>query len=1121
MTDPHPLGTVASPSAEPGSRIQTEIDTILARRLVADEPTALVTHLLLIGVVAVLLWGTAPRGILASWVAVVPLGALIRWLAVRYVRRPGFPGDAAPRVVRLSVATLALTWGVGAAAAIPDVPLVQAALLLVILAGLVAGGTATLVVDPLTFHLFLLLMLGPVPAGILVSGTDRVHLLMAFLVALYGGMMWLVHRRAHRALLDHVQTAARLQVEEESARRERVYLGALLESAPVAVVVEDKEGRVQHVNPRFTTLFGYGSEAIGRQLNELIVPLSEQPKARRFDRKAREGETVIAEVERRRQDGRLIPVRASAAAVAGGAGDVFVMYEDIADRRRADEALTQLASIVQSSEDAIIGQDLAGMITAWNSGAERTFGYAVAEILGKPVSTLVPMTLAPEVTGILDRLRRGEHVEHFETERVRKGGDRIPVSLSVSITRDGTGRVSGFSWIARDVRVQAAARLALQEARDAAERAARARSHFLANMSHEIRTPLNAVLGMAELLLDSDLSADQRRSLSLIHDSGEALLTLINDILDFSKIDAEQLVLERIPFNLRDLIDSTVGMLAVRARPKHVELIADVGGSTPPMVRGDPTRLRQILTNLMGNAIKFTEHGEVVVEAQVSETCEGRCAMRFAIRDTGIGIPTDQLQHIFEEFVQADATTTRRYGGTGLGLAISRRLVRAMGGELTVTSTVGVGTEFAFTLSFPLAPAPDVLPGPAVSLAGHRVLLVDHQATHRRVLGETLKMQGVEIHEAPTADLGRASLLRAQREGSPFDLVILDVQLPDCDGFALADEIRRASDFTGLRILMVTSAGQRGDGQRCRDLGINGYLPKPITRLELLEGVAAVFRGDSLARRSQVVTRHTIAEARRHLRVLLAEDNPVNQEVAATMLRRRGHRVDVVGDGRQAVSAVEVATYDVVLMDVQMPEMDGFAATKAIRALPGEAPPIVALTAHALTGERERCLAAGMTGYLTKPFKPADLFSVVEGMAETAGSEADTAPPTRGATSSGNVPVDLETFRATLREAGAEDALAGILDTFTTTAPERLGALTRAAEAQDGAGMRTAAHAYKSAAGTIGAHHLAAMLQDVEGLATAGKVPQARRGVPSIVTETERVLEYLRDAEPNPEQDVG
>src|SRR5881296_2221166 len=644
----------------------------------------------------------------------------------------------------------------------------------------------------------------------------------------------------------------------------------------------------------------------------------------------------------------------------------------------------------------------------------------------------------------------------------------------------------------------------MREARDLAERVARARSAFLANMSHEIRTPMNAVLGFVELVLDTELASEQRRALELVRTSSEALLTILNDILDYSKIEAEHLELEAIPFDLPKVVHATATLLAVRAREKHLELTVDVPPDVPHMVRGDPTRVRQVLMNLIGNAIKFTEQGEVDVSAAVVRCGAADASVHFRVRDTGIGIPPEQLATIFQEFTQADASMTRRYGGTGLGLAISRKLVALMGGELSVTSEVGRGSEFGFTLDFPVeAAAPQARAGGATtSLGGRRLLVVDDNETNRRILRDMLGAEGIAVHEAARADAGLDTLRRGVQAGAPYDLAILDAQMPDLDGFELAAVVRADPALAATKLLILTSAGQRGDGERCRHMGIQAYLTKPIARADLIEAVGTVLaEAPPAGAAPTLITRHSIAESRHALQILLAEDNPVNQQVAMAMLVKRGHQVDVVSNGREAVDAVGARKYDVVLMDIQMPEMDGFAATEAIRALPqGRTLPIIALTAHALSGERERCLERGMTGYLAKPFKAHDLFGAVEGRAAATPDTAAAPPP----------PVDLAAFRGTMREAGAEAAVDGILATFATTLPQRLEALAEAACGGAAEPIQRAAHAFKSAAATIGAHRLAQLLEEMEASARSGDVARAQSALPDVSSEAQTVLDHVR-----------
>jgi PAS domain S-box-containing protein len=1113
---PSVFGRTARPApaaeAEAEERLAAEVRHVAIGQLLAGGQLVELVHVAGAILVATLVWHSLPVVRTIAWALAIVAAAALRTRWRLHARRRQLSDEEALHGVRLTVLAIGLAWGVGATVAMPDIPFEEAALILTVLAAIVAGGTSTLVGDTRTFLYLLVPMLAPLPIGILLEGHGRPQWIAVALVGLFGFGMRRIHALAHRTFVDRVRAATLLQASSEDLARQHAYLDGLLASAPVAISIIDAQGQVQGVNPHFDFLFGYSAaEAVGRDINALIVPKSEMPKASQLQRRVRGGDTVVIEVERRRKDGTVIPVRLSARRVEGSVeGHIFVMYEDISDRRRAQDALTQLASIVETSEDAIIGQTLDGTVVSWNAAAQRMFGYTVGEIQGKHVTVLAPADRAGEVQAILERIRRGDHIEHFETVRVRKDGTPIPVSISISVTRDATGRFSGFSTIARDVREEVATREALRQARDAAEQLAQTRSSFLANMSHEIRTPLNAVLGLTELLLDTELAPEQRHSLSLVQVAGETLLTLLNDILDLSKIEAEQVRLESIPFAPVHLVETTIGLLAGRARQKRIEILADVAADVPHMVRGDPTRLRQVLTNLVGNAIKFTEAGEIVVAVHNAGERAGRSVLRFSVRDTGIGIAQDKLETIFEEFGQADESTTRKYGGTGLGLTIARRLVRLMDGDLTVTSAVGQGTEFAF--SVPLAVDVDAPPVTAPlsggALAGRRVLVVDDSATNRRIVRGMLGAAGLQVGEATDGTSGLDALQAAQRSGAPYDLAILDAQMPGLDGFALGAAVRAVPAIAATRLLMLTSSGERGDGQRCRDLGINGYLTKPASRTDLLDAVRVVLGLTDVAA-PIVVTQHSIAESRPRLQILLAEDNVVNQEVAATMLRKRGHDVDVVGDGRAAVEAVARKAYDVVLMDIQMPEMDGFEATHHIRSTtPGRDLRIVALTAHALSGEREKCLAQGMSDYLTKPFKGHDLFAIVERRADVVPAGVSPEPRAPNA----EAPVDLDAFRAEMREAGVEEAVDAILDTFVQSAGERITALTAALALGEAEAIKRAAHAFKSSAGTIGAKRLAALLQEFEALAEAGDVARARALAERFAEESAAVTAYVRRA---------
>lgn len=578
-------------------------------------------------------------------------------------------------------------------------------------------------------------------------------------------------------------------------------------------------------------------------------------------------------------------------------------------------------------------------------------------------------------------IRTGEPIVHVEEKETWPDGRITWVDTSKLPLRDHDGKIIGTFGISRDITEKKRAEETLRRAKEAAEAASRAKSEFVANMSHEIRTPLNAIIGMSELLLDSDLSPSQRDYAETILEAGGSLLTLLNDILDFAKIEAGKVELVPVTFDLREGVGSMMKSLAVRAHSKNLELAYRVAADIPATLIGDFSRLRQVLVNLVGNAIKFTEEGEVVLDVSPERLTSEQVTLRFSVRDTGIGIATNKLNQIFDEFEQADKSTTRRYGGTGLGLAIARRLTRMMGGGIEVESREGAGSTFSFTAKFGVA-SHALLPGPANGrhlLLGTRVLIVDDNATNRRILQDMLRNWGMDVETATDAHAALASLHEARRAGRPFPLLLSDVNMPDVDGYMLAQSVRSDPAFDALAIIMLTSGILLDTKDILRDLRIKKQLSKPVRQSELQTavidalGLAEIERRDTDHRPLPSLTA-------RSLRILLAEDSVVNQKLAVGLLGKWGHQVTVVSNGEEAVVATESADYDVVLMDLEMPGMDGLQATRAIRRREqrtGRHLPIIAMTAHAMAGDRQKCLASGMDNYVAKPVRQQELYSAL------------------------------------------------------------------------------------------------------------------------------------------------
>ncbi len=788
-----------------------------------------------------------------------------------------------------------------------------------------------------------------------------------------------------RDITERKRSEQALQASEERLR-------ALVHSLDDIIFELDADGTYRNVWTHDERLLARpASELIGRRASDVLGKEYFQPFLDVIQRVLESGKRKDLEYsmdvrgEKHWFQARISPIHAA----QGSVKTACLVIREITERKHADEALREsedrYRDLVENSGVLIGTHDAAGKVLSINRAMLSLLGVSNPEkVIGRPFSELIPPEYRPQFEVYLETVLSKGHAEGLTTILLPGGGKRV-------IEYRNTLRTENFSspivrCVAVDVTERKRAEEEMRRAKEAAESANRAKSEFLANMSHEIRTPMNGIIGMTELALETELTAEQRDYLGTVKESADALLTIINDILDFSKIDAGKMSLDPIDFNLRDSLGETARLLAPAAHQKGLELVMAIDPDVPEFVRGDPARLRQIIVNLVGNATKFTSQGEIVLRIEMESRREDGLLLHFIVQDTGIGIPKEKQQVIFEAFAQADSSTTRRFGGTGLGLTISARLVEMMQGRIWVESEMGIGSKFHFTAHFGKAEPPAAAlrsPAPAsTSLAGIRILLVDDNATNRRYLGEVLRGWGLTVDLAAGAEDALKAIHQAQSAAQHFRIVLTDAQMPGVDGFMLAERIKQEAYLDAPVVMMISSSGQRGDAARCRELGIGAYLTKPVRESELLDAILRVLEINGPAPSGpNLVTRHSLRETRRSLQILLVEDNPVNTLLAARLLEKRGHVVCCVTNGSEALATIEKRRFDLAILDVQMAGMDGLELAQTIRATEtstGNHLPLIAMTAHAMKGDRERCLAAGMDEYLAKPINAREMFETID-----------------------------------------------------------------------------------------------------------------------------------------------
>ena len=913
---------------------------------------------------------------------------------------------------------------------------------------------------------------------------------------------------------------------QEALTTSESFYQALVESLPQNILRKDTAGRFTFANRKFCVMLGHPLEDIIGKVDRDFYPPHLADKYHRDDLRVMASREAVDTIEANQTaSGEKIFVHGIKTPLFDAEGNVTGIqgiFWDVTERKKTEEALAYerdlLRALLDHIPDRVYFKDVASRFLRISKSMATRMGLDdPAEVIGKTDYDFYPLESAQEFFNDEQRIIvTGKPLINKLEKLIDRDGRESWASVTKVPIYTKSGSVTGIIGISRDITQLKEAETALEQARDTALETARVKSEFLANMSHEIRTPMNAITGMTGLLLDTPLNQEQREFTETIRSSTDNLLGIISDILDFSKIEAGKLMFENIDFDLRELVEGAAEMLAARAQAKNVELACWLDDNVPTGLRGDPGRIRQIIANLLSNGVKFTERGEVIVHITLEEETAGRVRLRFSVTDTGIGISQRALPQIFQAFVQADGSTTRKYGGTGLGLAISRQMVELMHGQIGVESSLGVGSTFWFTLPLEKQPAgaprPHHEPG---DLTHQRVLIVDDCATHRQILHHQFARWKLRANEAASSREALDLLRMENAIGDPFSLVVLDLQLPEMDGLALARAIKSDSRLARSRLIMLTPLGHRLDAAEMQAAGISACVVKPVKESRLFDALVTVAAAGFVEPPPAVkppVTAAPLAEttAPGHLiRVLLAEDNAVNQNLGLRQLKKLGYSARTASHGLEVLEALKSEHFDLILMDCQMPEMDGYEVTRRIRELEAARPAanrqfayIIALTANALDGDRERCLAAGMNDYITKPVHLPDL------QAALARGLCHLQPPMTDPAATVLDPTVIAGLME-LREPGQPDPVQELVGLFLRDSVIRLEKIDSSIAAQDASAVISAAHSLKGSASNLGARRLAALSANLEKQAKAGDWSEMKKLHPQIKTEFEQVQKTL------------